>query len=138
MEFVLTRDDERPERSYGVLRQGEEKIGETLEDTDRKLEAGGEKIYGKTAIPRGRFEIRLSKSRRFGRVMPEIVGVPQFSGIRIHGRASELDTDGCPLLGSERSEHYPFVRNCKGPNARLIALLQEAAARGETSHITVE
>ena len=29
-------------------------LGQTLEDQDRHLEAGGEKIYGATAIPRGR------------------------------------------------------------------------------------
>ena len=58
----------------------------TLEDTDRKLEGtdGSAKQYGKTAIPRGVYNMKLSMSYRFKQVMPELMNVPFFEGIRIH------------------------------------------------------
>lgn len=40
----------------------------TLEDQDRELEKGGEKVYGETAIPRGRYDIDLTYSNRFKRI----------------------------------------------------------------------
>ena len=55
-----------------------------LEDEDRKLEAGGKKVYGKTAIPRGRYKIELDWSPKYGRDMPHVLDVPHFDGIRIH------------------------------------------------------
>jgi len=50
----------------------------TLEDRDRKLEDGGEKVNGQTAIPRGSYRVVLSQSNRFKRIMPEVLDVPQF------------------------------------------------------------
>lgn len=142
MKFKLIRDDERPQRTYGELwlmvdDKPVELLGQTLEDTDRKLETGGEKVYGKTAIPRGLYEIKITWSNRFQKFMSEILGVNQFTGVRIHGGNSEVDTDGCPLLGSTRSMRFPFVSDCKEPNARLMELLSEAKARDEASYIEV-
>ncbi len=55
-----------------------------LEDMDRRLEDRGVKIPGKTAIPRGKYKVTISWSNRFNRLMPHILDVPQFTGIRIH------------------------------------------------------
>lgn len=62
------------------------------------------KVKGKTAIPAGRYDLRLTASARFGRVLPEVVGVPGFIGIRIHPGNTEHDTEGCLLLGTNRTE----------------------------------
>ena len=56
----------------------------TVEDEDRHLEAGGTKVYGRTAIPKGSYEVVLSMSNRFKKLLPEILNVPGFAGIRIH------------------------------------------------------
>ena len=56
----------------------------TLEDTDRKLECDGEKVYGKTAIPRGAYNVIIDWSPRFKRELPHVLDVPGFEGIRIH------------------------------------------------------
>ncbi len=104
-------------------------FGETLEDTDRELEKGGVKVYGESAIPRGRYPVVVSVSRRFGREMPEVLDVPEFSGIRIHGGNTEHDTLGCPLLGQVRTA--TGVANCKGINDRLLMTLKAAIQRGE-------
>lgn len=57
----------------------------------------GAKVYGKTAIPAGRYEIKLTHSPKYGRIRPEVVGVPGFIGIRIHSGHDEGDTLGCIL-----------------------------------------
>ena len=68
---------------------------DTLEDTVRT----GEKIAGKTAIPAGTYKVKMTWSPRFKRYLPEILNVPNFSGVRIHAGNSALDTEGCVLLG---------------------------------------
>ena len=85
MILELIRDEETPTRMFGKLFIDGRYFGETLEDTDREIEKGGVKVYGESAIPRGRYPVIVSMSRRFGREMPEVLDVPQFSGIRIHG-----------------------------------------------------
>lgn len=110
-------------------------LGQTLEDQDRHLEAGGEKIAKETAIPRGRYKVQLSYSNRFKRIMPEVLDVPQFKGVRIHGGNTEEDTEGCPLLGAIRTQ--TGVAQCGGVNQRLINLIEAAEIRGEEVYLEV-
>lgn len=136
MEIELIRDDDPALRhNYGKFFVNKLFFGETLEDKDRRLEDGGEKIDGDTAIPRGRYKVTLSMSRRFGRVMPELHDVPGFTGVRVHGGNTEVDTHGCPLLGQVRTD--TGVANCKGVNDRLYVTLQAAEQRGEEVWMTV-
>ena len=136
MEIELIRDDEPAlKHNYGRLFVDKLFFGETLEDKDRYMEAGGEKADGDTAIPRGRYRVTLSPSQRFGRVMPELHDVPGFTGVRIHGGNVEADTLGCPLLGQTRTSFG--IANCKGVNDRLYVTLQAAEQRKEEVWITV-
>jgi hypothetical protein len=99
MELHLVRFMMQPLRTFGHLRINGALFCTTLEDTDRKLEDGGKKIFGQTAIPRGRYQVKLSDSPRFKQVLPELIDVPQFSGVRIHAGNTEKDTEGCILVG---------------------------------------
>ena len=68
---------------------------DTLEDTVRN----GIKIAGKTAIPAGKYKVKKTMSPRFKKILPEILNVPGFSGVRIHNGNTADDSSGCVLLG---------------------------------------
>ena len=56
-------------------------------------------------IPEGTYSIILSKSPKFKRILPEILNVPNNSGIRIHPGNYPSDTSGCLILGSHFNEN---------------------------------
>jgi len=64
------------------------------------------KIPGKTAIPSGKYEITVDLSARFGKLMPHILNVPGFDGIRIHTGNTDKDVEGCLALGTSIGEDY--------------------------------
>lgn len=101
----------------------------TLEDKDRKLEAGGEKIYGQTAIPRGTYEVIINFSQRFKRDLPLLLNVAGFSGVRIHAGNTSEDTEGCILVGSSRGDQR--VNNSRVAFNKLFDQLDEAYAANE-------
>jgi len=108
-EINIVRNDRQTERSFGIFEYDRTSIF-SLEDTDRNLKqdmplAGIKaiKVPGKTAIPYGRYEVGISYSNRFKKLMPIVFDVPGFSGIRIHSGNTEDDTEGCPLVGLSRS-----------------------------------
>ncbi|GAB3919434.1 DUF5675 family protein [Larkinella terrae] len=85
--------------------------GFILEDRDRGLttemplsQIKQLKVFGKTAIPNGRYEIAVNFSNKFKKFLPLLVNVPGFDGIRIHPGNSEVDSLGCLLPGTERQK----------------------------------
>lgn len=135
MELQIHREILGDDFTLGTLSINNEFFGYTCEDKDRKLESGGEKVYGKTAIPRGRYKVELTYSPHFSRVTPELVDVPYFSNIRIHGGNTSEDTLGCPLLGATRTK--TGVSNCAERNTTLIAMMERAEDFGEEVWIEV-
>lgn len=98
----------------------------TLED---KVRDDGIKIPGATAIPAGNYPVVIDMSARFGRDMPHVLNVPNFDGIRIHMGNTDVDTEGCILLGQTWSGS-DFIGNSRGAFDVFFPKLQQALLNG--------
>lgn len=96
MNWFLLRGIYTPVSTVGDLIVKNQLFGHTLEDVVRPKNAI--KVPGRTAIPAGRYPLRVTFSNKFQRNMPLIEEVPNFSGIRMHGGNDPDDTDGCILV----------------------------------------
>ena len=101
----------------------------TLEDTVRK---DGIKVYGKTAIQGGRYEVVLTYSERFKKFMPLLLNVPKFEGIRIHSGNKPEDTEGCILVGLVRPpDQKDLILDSRAAFSLLMAKLEPASKVGK-------
>ena len=106
MRGLLKREFRREDYTIGRVYIDGEFFCHSLEPRDRCLQQKMElcdiqrlKVAGKTAIPSGIYEVRMTWSKKYGRRMPQLLDVPGFTGIRIHAGNSASDTAGCILLG---------------------------------------
>ena len=133
MHLRLDRDWPDSERTIGRLYNDDAFLCYTLEDRVRP--AGEAKVYGETAIPAGTYAVVLDYSPKFKRILPHVLNVPGFEGIRFHGGNTEADTLGCILVGMERDAAR--IHNCAPALATVIALLSLAQARHEGVSLTI-
>lgn len=96
----------------------------TLEDVVRE-----QKIYGKTAIPYGTYEVIINFSNRFQKTMPLLLNVPNFEGIRIHNGNTADHTEGCLLLGFTKAKD--FIGNSKSAFNSFMPKLQAGLKTGK-------
>lgn len=103
MKIMLTRALPQADCTIGVLTiQGKQFY--TMEDRVREdpLKPVSEwKIPGKTAIPRGMYQVIITFSNRFKKELPILLKVPGFEGVRIHTGNTAENTEGCILLGKK-------------------------------------
>lgn len=104
MELKLTRNYQKDTYTIGRLYVEGDLFSNTLEDPVRDYSDPNYKVYGKTAIPYGRYRITMVHSPKFskrygGRKVPLLNNVPDFTGIQIHSGNTAEDTDGCILVG---------------------------------------
>jgi hypothetical protein len=101
MKLTLKRNFKGADYTIGKLYIDGHYFCDTLEDTVRPA---NKKISGKTAIPAGNYKVIKSYSPRFKKILPEILNVPNFTGVRIHAGNTAKDTDGCILLGLNKTK----------------------------------
>lgn len=131
MDLILQREPSTATSTPGTLWVNGKRIAYTLEDKVRAL-----KIAGKTAIPPGTYDLRISMSVRFKKELPEVLAVPNFTGVRIHGGNHHEHTEGCPLVGLVRNSPER-ISNCAPAVAAVMKLIREARAKGEPCRLIV-
>lgn len=91
----------------------------TLEDVEREV-----KIKSETAIPKGTYKVIINQSNRFKRLLPLLLEVKGYEGIRIHSGNSNHDTEGCILVGRTRSAD--FIGQSRKAFESLFKKMQES------------
>lgn len=126
---------------------------DSLEDKDRGLtldmslqEIQKKKVFGKTAIPIGRYEVIMTYSEKFASrpwaratkgMVPELLDVPGFSGVRIHPFNNADESLGCIGLGS--NDKKGWISNSTHYYRRLVDnYIIPALNRGERVIITIK
>lgn len=127
----------------------EDKVRDLNKDGDL-LDDGEEKVYGKTAIPYGRYKVTLrvvspkfSKyefySETCGGKVPRLLNVPHFDGILIHVADGHKGADlleGC--VGVGRNLIKGGLLYGKETFAKLYQKLEKADSNNEDIWITIE
>ncbi|MDO7877373.1 DUF5675 family protein [Hymenobacter sp. ASUV-10] len=137
MHLTLTRTTFTEESTIGELFVDGKFECYVLEDVVRQ--PGQAKVWGKTAIPTGKYQVRITYSNRFRRRLPLLVNVAggaiQFGGrriddcgVRIHSGNTSADTEGCLLVGLDQKTD--FVGRSRDAFSRLLPRLQDAVAAG--------
>lgn len=157
MEIVLKRLYKKDEYTIGKLYINGEYFCDTLEDKVRDLNKDGDlnddgesKVYGKTAIPYGRYEVTLKvQSPKFSKYpfykevcngyLPRLLNVPHFDGILIHvadgHKGAEL-VQGC--LGVGHNKIKGGLLDGKQVFVKLYNILRQVSDDGEQIWITIE
>lgn len=135
MELILNRILLGNESTIGELSIDSKYFSDTLED---RVRPKGEKVYGETAIPEGTYTVVLSYSPKFKKVLPEILNVPNFTGIRIHSGNTSADSNGCILVGEWDESKANWISNSRVTMNKLMSLLRKATNNKEQIKITIK
>jgi len=150
MKIKVIREVLTPTETLGSLYINDKFFCYTLEDIDRKLKntdsidfVKAHKVKANTAIPSGEYRMILSMSNRFKRIMPEVLNVPGFQGIRFHGGNTHKDSEGCVLVAKQRNINKPSswqgIKNWVfgSQEKQLIAEMQKALSKGEKITLSI-
>ena len=129
MRLTLVRRWKKEDYCIGDLYINGKWVCNVLEDKDRGLtdsmseeEIKKKKIYGETAIPTGKYKVVLDYSPKFKKILPHVLDVKGFEGIRIHSGNDKEDTFGCLLVGYNRQKGK--VLNSRNALAQILTLLR--------------
>jgi len=119
MKLLLKRTEFTDTYTSGELFINDVYFCDTLEDRTRDLNMDGDlndpnegKIYGETSIPYGTYTVLLTHSPKFKTLLPLLLNVKHFKGIRIHAGNDPIHTHGCILLAET-------VKNGKGYRSKI-------------------
>jgi hypothetical protein len=130
MKLTLKRVALRDNYTIGKLYIDNELFCDVLEDKVRDLNKDGDlldkdenKVDGETAIPYGTYDIEITFSKRFQKMLPILLNVPHFSGIRIHGGNRAKDTHGCLLVG--KNTNVGMITNSQATLEELMKIISK-------------
>lgn len=93
------------------------------------------KVAGRTAIPRGCYQLTLHKSPHLGWVLM-LNGVPGYDLVYIHAGNSAADTLGCILVGQTKEAN--LIYQSKAALSALFPKVEAALKAGQEAWITVQ
>jgi hypothetical protein len=152
MELKVIRRWKKETYTIGEFYVDGQRFSDTCEDRDRGLsqdmpldEIKRRKIYGKTAIPTGTYEIQMTYSPKFasrqfakkyhGKVL-QIMDVKGYYGVRIHPFNTAEESYGCIAVGRNLEKGKVLQST-----AHYLRLLEEhvlpAMRRGERITLTI-
>lgn len=133
MLITLIRDTFTPAETLGKLYIDRKLFCDTLEPPTVPNAQ-----HPKGGIPEGWYKIQVTRSPKFGRLLPLLYYVPGFEGIRIHAGNNRDHTSGCILVG-ERSERQgtPTLYSSKATEEALTKELIKAQNNHEEIYIEV-
>lgn len=142
MEIQVNRIARKDGYTIGRMSLNGEYFCDTLEDTDRGLNSSmqeseilAKKVKAQTAIPTGKYDVILSFSPRFKRVLPLLLNVPGYQYIRVHNGNRPDSTEGCLLVGENKVKGQ--VLNSRATLEKLMSALLECEKRKEKISITI-
>lgn len=121
MKLHLIRNTYTDRSTIGALSVDSVHVCDILEDMTRQP---GIKIYGKTAIPSGAYKVIIDFSNRFKKMLPLLIKVPGYEGVRIHTGNDENNTEGCLLVGTA-SKQADWVSGSVIAMSKLMTLLEK-------------
>lgn len=143
MELNVKRIARKDGYTIGRLFINNEYFCDTLEDTDRGListmqvnEILAKKVKAQTAIPTGKYDVILTFSPRFKRVLPLLLNVPGYQYIRVHNGNRPDSTEGCLLVGENKAKGQ--VLNSRATLEKLMSILLDCEKRKEKVTILIE
>lgn len=98
MILYLNRKLKNTNSIIGTLSIEQTKLCDTLENANK-------------CIPQGIYPVKLSFSHRFQKILPEILNVPDRTGIRIHAGNKPDDSSGCILVGEYKNLSKEYIYN---------------------------
>lgn len=154
MELKLIRKEKEANYTIGDLFVNGILFSQTLEDKDRGLtqdmpleEIKAKKVYGKTAIPTGTYEIDMntvspkfkdrSWAKPYGGKLPRLIGVKGFEGVLLHVGNTSESTSGCLLVG-KNSIKGMVTDSTRTFHTLMSKFLLPAKVKGERITITIE
>jgi hypothetical protein len=143
MELILKREWLSDECSIGELYVNGVFECFSLEDKDRGLtqhmplaQIQKIKVYGQTAIPKGRYPVIIQFSEKHGKELPTLRNVPDYGGVEMHPGNTAVDTLGCILVGQMRTVNS-VLSSVKAFEV-LFPKLQKAFNNNEQIFITIQ
>lgn len=113
LNIALIREEKYSTCTMGKLYLNDSYFCDTLEDIDRGLydtmpleEIKSKKVYGLTAIPYGKYKVIVNYSNKFKKLMPLLINVKGYEGVRIHNGSFASDSYGCVLIGKKVKENF--------------------------------
>lgn len=131
MLLTIIRTQFTPEETLGTLLIDGKPLCSTLEPP-----VVPNRQHPKGAIPMGWYRLTLTRSPKFGRILPLLHYVPGFEGIRIHAGNRKEDTAGCILVG-ERTDPSKMLFNARQTEQALVEILQKEAYANQAIYIEV-